>query len=561
MIHDLPAGVAPLIAELDLSYLLGQVKEAVVYADRDFVVRYANDVYLQGLKLTATDVIGKTPFEYLPSFRRSVFYEVINECHRLGRPHAAINYSVATNRWVLLRAMPCNGGALVLANDASEDMLKQFQLAQRATLDPLTGIANKVALVEQLDARLASGSPFSLAIIGLSRFGTVNDTIGFAGGDRVLVEIASRLQSASVDGEFLCRLNGDEFAVLAQHAGPEFNARVDALLVETRRAIQIQGHTIKLGSSAGLIASTQHEGSSEALLNRAALALRQCKRDGTRHTVWYEDHMETSSRRRAENEDELRKAIQEGAFTLALQPKGDMLDRRVVGAEALIRWPHPVRGVIPPADFLPIAEDCGLMVDIDRWVIKTALEHIAELKRLGLAIPVSINLSVQSLSDPNLVGDIQRALVAAGVEPALLEIEIPEGALMRDVATSSQVLNGLAALGIVISIDDFGTGYSSFAYLAKFPVSTLKIDRSFVDEMSSNTSSRKIVKGLIQLAHSLSMKVVAEGVETEQQMNQLSAMHCDEIQGFGYGRPMPFEQFCHFVETHRGGSRPNPLSI
>jgi len=561
MIHDLPHSVAPAIAELDLSYLLGQVKEAVVYVDSEFVVRYCNNVYLEDLKLTAADVIGKTPFEYLPSFRRSVFYDVVNECRRLGKAHAAINFSVIGGRWVLLRALPCEGGALLLINDASADMLKQFQLAQRATLDPLTGIGNKVLLMQELDTRLASGAPFSLAIIGLKRFASVNDTVGFAGGDRVLVEIASRLQSTSIEGELLCRVNGDEFALLTQTAGAEFEARVDAIMAQTRRAIPIQGHTFRLGSTAGLISSTQPEGSSETLLNRAALALRQGKREGLRDIVWYENRMEASSRRRAETEDELRKAIQDGAFTLALQPKGGMLDRDVMGAEALIRWPHPVRGVVSPGDFLPIAEECGLMVDIDRWVIGAALEHIAGLKRRGLAVPVSINLSVQSLADPNLVGYIQRALAAAGVEPSLLEIEIPEGALMHDVATSSQVLNGLDQLGIVISIDDFGTGYSSFAYLAKFPVSTLKVDRSFVAEMSSNTSSRKIVKGLIQLAHSLSMKVVAEGVETEHQMNQLSAMHCDEVQGFGYGRPMPFEQFCQFVKTHRGGSRPNALSI
>ena len=548
-------------ADPKLSYLLGEVQEAVVYVDQDFVVRYCNDVYLRNLNLEAADVIGKTPFEYLASFRRSVFFEVINECRRKGKAHAAINYSVITHRWILLRALPCDGGALLLVNDASEDMLKQFHLAQRATRDPLTGIGNKVSLIQELDARLASDVSFSLAIIGLTRFRTVNDAIGFAGGDRALVEIASRLQSASVDGEFLCRLNGDEFALLSPASGAAFEARVDALMHQTRQTLRIEGHDFTLDSSAGLISSSQHEGASEALLKRAALALRHCKRDGVKPMVAYEESMEEASRQRAETEDELRKAIKDGAFTLDLQPKGGLPNRGVVGAEALIRWPHPKRGLISPMQFLPIAQECGLMVDIDRWVIGQALDYVTRLKNQSMAVPVSINLSVQSLSDAGIVDVIKNALTAANVEPQLLEIEIPEGALMRDVETSCRVLTALDALGVAISIDDFGTGYSSFAYLAKFPVRTLKIDRSFVSDMGKNKSSKKIVKGLIQLAHSLSMTVVAEGVETEPQVSQLQSMHCDEIQGYGYGKPMSFEHFCEFVKANRNESELSAFSI
>lgn len=561
MIDGQSRGIATLSADQALSHLLGQVQEAVVFVDQDFVVRYCNDVYLRNLKLRQCDVIGKTPFEYLNSFRRSVFFEVINECRRNGRAHAAINYSVITQRWILLRALPCDGGALLLVNDASDDMLKQFHLAQRATRDPLTGIANKVSLTQELETRLTMKLPFSLAIIGLRRFGTVNDTIGFAGGDRALVEIASRLQSASIEGELLCRLNGDEFALLSPAGASAFERRVAALMDETRQTLRIEGHDFTLDAAAGLIASTQHQGSAEALLKRAALALRHCKRDATRTMVAYEDAMESASRQRAETEDELRKAVKDGAFSLDLQPKGGLPHRDVVGAEALIRWPHPVRGVIPPMQFLPIAQECGLMVDIDRWVIGRAVETIARLKRLGLAVPVSINLSVESLGDAGLVEVVESALTAAQVEPRLLEIEIPEGALMRDVETSCRVLTALDALGVAISIDDFGTGYSSFAYLAKFPAGTLKIDRSFVADMGKNKSSRKIVKALIQLAHSLSMKVVAEGVETEHQTGQLQTLHCDEIQGYGYGRPMAFESFCEFVKANRTAPQPSAFSI
>jgi EAL domain-containing protein (putative c-di-GMP-specific phosphodiesterase class I) len=220
-----------------------------------------------------------------------------------------------------------------------------------------------------------------------------------------------------------------------------------------------------------------------------------------------------------------------------------------------------VRGIVPPAQFLSVAKECGLMAAIDRWVLREALQQVRQLKARGLAVPISINLSVESLEDAELVDNVRDALQQTGVEPALLEIEIPEGGLMRDVQTSARVLGELNELGVSISIDDFGTGYSSFAYLARFPVHTLKVDRSFVNEMTTNEASRTIVKGLVRLAHSLSMRVVAEGAETPAQIAMLRRLRCDEVQGYGYARPMPMAQFCEFVQAHSLPRGPSPFTI
>jgi diguanylate cyclase (GGDEF)-like protein len=398
-------------------------------------------------------------------------------------------------------------------------------------------------------------------VLGLDRFTAVNDAQGYARGDLALMEIASRLHIATVASENLYRLNGDEFALLTSAESGLAGERVALLVEQSRRPVVLNGQSFVLGASAGIARAPEHGADAEELLKRALLSLRQAKRPGAVHVVVYEGALEAATRQRSELEAQLREATLRGQFTLLLQPKGSLDGRHVVGAEALIRWPHPERGLLAPDQFLPLAQECGLMPALDRWVLRRALAQVQELKRLGLAVPVAINLSVDSLSDPGLVDSVLAALRDTGVDADMLDIEIPEGALMRDVATSASVLAGLDALGVGIGIDDFGTGYSSFAYLARFPVHTLKVDRSFVHDMTTNPVSRAIVKALIRLAHSLSMRVVAEGAETDEQMAMLQRMRCDEVQGYGYGRPMPFERFVEFARTHAPGTMPGGFPV
>jgi len=551
----------PAAEEGHLTRLFSEAREAICHIDHDWVVRYCNDVYLANIGLPRHEVVGRTPFEYHPAFARSIFFEAIDTARRERRAMCTIGFSAVLNRWMMVRVFPTSDGLVMMANDATETVVRQHQLAQAALADPLTGLGNKLALAQCLQERLARGEPFSLTVAGLDRFTSVNDAQGYARGDLALMEIASRLQIATRPDEALYRLNGDEFALVSVGDPDAARERVRALLALTRRPIALNGQTFVLGASAGTVLAPAQGDDAEELLKRALLAMRQAKRALREDVVFYESSLETATRQRSELEGELRHAVEVGQFTLMLQPKGSLEGRHVVGAEALIRWPHPERGLLSPDKFLPLAQECGLMPAIDRWVLRDALRQVHELKALGLAVPVSINLSVESLADPHLVDNVLRALRATGVEPELLEIEIPEGALMRDVETSAQVLAGLDELGVNISVDDFGTGYSSFAYLARFPVHTLKVDRSFVAEMTTNQASRNIVKGLVRLAHSLSLQVVAEGAETEEQMAMLQRMRCDEVQGYGFGKPMPFERFCDFARSHAGGGAPDAFSI
>lgn len=573
MLRDLPlslldsndiAGMLSTSAQADalrLAELVSEAREAVVQIDHDWTVRYCNDVYLANIQLERDQVIGRTPFDYQPSFSRSIFYETVATARQDRRPMASIGFSAVLNRWLMVRVFPIATGMLMLANDASESVVHQYQLSQQALKDPLTGLSNKLALVTDMARRLAAGTKFTLAVLGLDRFKAVNDAQGWARGDLALMEMSSRLQIATLAEERLYRLNGDEFAFITCADAAAATARVRTLIAQAREPIVLHGQSFILGARAGMALAPEHGADEELLLKRALLALRQSKRVRADAVALYESSLELATRQRSELEAELRHAVEAGQFTLMLQPKGALAGRHVVGAEALIRWPHPERGLLAPGQFLSLAQECGLMPALDRWVLRQALAQIQELKRLGIAVPVSINLSVESLSDPDFVDSVMNALRDTGVEPGLLEIEIPEGALMRDVDTSASVLAGLDELGVGISIDDFGTGYSSFAYLARFPVHTLKVDRSFVADMTSNAASRTIVKALIRLAHSLSMRVVAEGAETDEQLLMLERMRCDEAQGYAYGRPMTFDKFCTFVHGHAATRGPDVFAI
>ncbi len=432
---------------------------------------------------------------------------------------------------------------LMMANDASESVVKQQQLAQKVLLDPLTGLGNKLAMEQEVARLTSTGQPFSVIVIGIERFRLVNDSHGFAFGDMVLLELASALQSASAAGETVFRLNGDEFAVVCHDDVGDKAMRAQAFLGAVRKPIVRAGTRVVLNACAGTVDSPRDGGEHELLLQRASLALRDAKRNGRDSVAAYRTELELAARLRHELEGELRLAIEGNQFNLEIQPKVSLSTGAVIGGEALIRWAHPRRGLLMPGAFLGVAEEIGMMVALDHWVLRTALRQCAQLRRAGHELPISINLTVDSLSDLYLVQRVRDALDDSGVPPSLLEIEVPEGALMRDVEVSARVLGELSSMGVRVSIDDFGTGYSSFAYLAQFPVHTLKIDRSFVRELATSDTSRNIVKAIVRLAHSLSLEVIAEGAEEVGQVELLTRMKCDAVQGFVFAKSMPLAAF------------------
>ena len=534
-------------SDADLTALMVHAGEAVVHLDSGWVVRYCNDPYLASLGLPRDQVINRTPFEYSASFKRSIFFELIDQCFRTHKPVSRIGFSTLLNRWLMVRLFPVGDGLVMLANDASESVVKQYHLAQQVVKDPLTGLGNRIGLVEELETRVAAGTPFALTIIGLNRFRDINSVHGYSVGDMALLEIASRLQTATLQDETLYRVSGDEFAVLASSGRDDPQERAAAFVRAVEAPFSMNGQRFVVNANAGVAEHPLHAAEAEMILKLAGLAVREAQRVVGAPVLRYRSELEAASRHRAEMEDELRSAIELGQFTLFLQPKWGLSTGSVIGAEALIRWAHPTRGMIPPSDFLPAAQAIGMMGALDQWVLRHALLQVVALKERGLRIPISINLSVDSLADAGFAVRVSEALLEFNVDPELLEVEIPEGALMHDVKASAKVLQGLNDMGVKISIDDFGTGYSSFAYLANFPVHALKIDRSFVNDMTDNDTSRTIVKTIVRLGHTLSLAVVAEGAETDEQIAALKRMRCDSVQGYGIAKPMPFAGFCDFA--------------
>jgi diguanylate cyclase (GGDEF)-like protein len=520
-------------------------REAWFEVDANWRVLDCNLAYLEGVSRSRTEVVGFSPFDYIPNFSSTVLFPAMEACLISRKPTSGVGFATDSGRWIISRHFPLeHGGMMNRSADASDEDLKRFELFNLSDLDELTGLPSERALVQDIEERLRDGKHFYLLLLDLSRFRTVNEIGGNAEGNRVLCEMASRLQVASDAGDRVFRLNSDLFPVLMQEDARTFHQRVLALEGCVARPVLVSSREMSLGARGGLVLALDNSRTADVLIRHAVLALKEAKRGGASRISAFEPSMERESDLRSILESELRTALASEQLTLYFQPKGSLVNGEMRGAEALIRWNHPKWGLVPPLRFLPLAYDCGLMPEIDRWVLAHVLQRMREFRLTGINIPISINISAQSLSDPAFPEHLKAALDSSGVDPGLLDIELPEDTMMADVKASGRVLAELVALGLTISIDDFGTGYSSYASLARFPIRTLKIDRSFIADMDVNDINQTIVHGMIGLAHSLRLNVVAEGAETVEQMSMLEEMGCDEVQGYAYGRPIPFPEFC-----------------
>ena len=430
----------------------------------------------------------------------------------------------------------------------------QAQVLRLAYWDSLTGLPNRARFRESVgtairDAateQLASGAFASVAVImlDLNRFKHVNDVLGYSVGDQVLVGIAERLGSALArDGDVVARLSGDEFAVLLRRADPQ-QAQAVALRIEQalEQALVLGEHKVDMGAGIGVACWPQHADDPDALLVRAEMAMYAAKRRNN-GPVTYDPSIDATSAQTLTLISELRQAVDRNELRLYLQPKLALDDRRVVGAEALVRWQHPQRGLVPPAQFIPFAEQTGFIRHLTMWVFEEAARHWLALADEGLQLRLSVNLSTRDLLDLDLPAKFAALLARHGVPAAAFCLEITESAIMDDPQRALATLDALSAMGFKLSIDDFGTGYSSLAYLKRLPVDELKIDQSFVRNMQSDRDDEMIVRSTIDLAHNLGITVVAEGVETAEAWNLLRDLKCDQAQGYHMGRPMPVGDF------------------
>jgi diguanylate cyclase (GGDEF)-like protein len=517
---------------------LPEMATAVLIMDEDRRVEFVN---ASGEMLfTPIDPIGCT----LPALFAScgatggddVFARSDSGVDARGDP-TPIRLRLGDDRLLDLTLRPLSSGGFVLSMD---DVTELVRIAELARHDALTGLANRGSLRDQLAVRLAAAarSRQSVAVlyIDLDRFKAVNDTLGHPIGDILLCKVADRIKSAVRDGGIVARLGGDEFAVV-QWGGmqPAAATSVAARLVDLiGRAYAVEGHMLHIGASVGVALFPDDGREPDALFKNADLALYRAKADGRGCYRFYNPGMDERMQARRALEIDLRRALALKQLEVEYQPQIELVSNRIVGFEALIRWHHPQRGRVSPADFIPLAEEIGVIVPIGEWVLRTACKQAA-----GWAEPLSIavNLSPVQFRDGKLVAMVTSALAQSGLPASRLEMEITEGALLDDSDDVLRVVGGLRALGVRVSMDDFGTGYSSLGYLQRFPFDTVKIDQCFVRGIDADPARRAIVRAITSLALALGMKTTAEGVETQAELDCVRAEGCTSVQGYLTGRP------------------------
>ncbi|MFJ7045824.1 putative bifunctional diguanylate cyclase/phosphodiesterase [Streptomyces sp. NPDC101112] len=434
--------------------------------------------------------------------------------------------------------------------------------AEEQLRDPLTGLPNRQWLLERtwtaLDDAERIGARSALMLIDLDRFRSVNDTLGHLAGDRLLLQIADRLRVALPRGAEAARLGGDEFAVLLPVADSTTSAsRVARNLVAALGSpLDLDGLTLVLEASAGLAVFPDHALDAEGLLRRADVAMYQAKRDRTGVEV-YESKRDSNTPDRLGLLGDLRRALDAQEVELHYQPKV-RFDGQVAGLEALVRWVHPERGKVPPDEFIAIAESSGLMPHLTEYVLETALGQVARWRAQGLHVPVAVNVSPRDVHTPGFAGAVAARLARHGVPAGALQLEITEHVLLEDPQRAADTLAGLTGHGVKMSLDDFGTGYSSLVHLRRLPVSELKIDRSFVARLAVDTEDAEIVRCTVDLAHSLGLLVVAEGVEDDETWERLRDLGCDAVQGWLVAAAMPPEETTAWLRARgsRGWQRP-----
>lgn len=433
----------------------------------------------------------------------------------------------------------------------------ETEIRHMAMHDPLTGLPNRalfrLRLVQELSRGKREGRYTSVFCLDLDRFKTINDTLGHPAGDAVLRTVAERLLRAVRKEDTVARLGGDEFAILqVSLAQPEHASTLSRRIIEAMaEPLDLGSEHVVIGTSIGIAISDGDRRDAEDLLRSADVALYRAKSDGGNRFCFFEPEMEAKLRERQELERDLRDAIAKEGLCLNFQPIFNTGDLLPAGFEALLRWPHPTRGLVSPADFIPIAEECGLIVEIGKWVLREACATAATWPD---PISVAVNVSPAQFKAGDLAALVERVLDETGLKPSRLELEITESVMMQDTDANIGQLQRLRAQGVRISMDDFGTGFSSLSYLRRFPFDKIKIDRSFIEGVVSRPDDIAIVRAVIGLGKNLGMVTTAEGVETDDQLRVLTDEHCGQIQGFFSGRPVPKERVCGLFHGAAAGA-------
>jgi diguanylate cyclase len=432
------------------------------------------------------------------------------------------------------------------------------QLRHLATHDALTGLPNRVLMDDRISQCIVlaerQNQTFAVLLLDLDRFKLVNDSLGHRAGDELLKAVAQRLRNVVRDVDTVARLGGDEFVLIVTPSPEQDAARQVAgrIIDAMQEPVRVAGVEVHSSPSIGIAFYPNDASTIETLLAHADAAMYCAKQRGRNNFQCFMPGMDTDTQEKVRLEGDMRVALEQKQFELHYQPKINVATGVMHGAEALLRWWHPVRGAIAPAEFIPIAEECGLIGAIGAWVVREACRQARAWQLAGLPpLRVAVNLSASQFRQGNIVAIIRGALDDAGLEARFLEVELTESVVMSDPEESIAILEKLSTMGVLVSVDDFGTGYSSMSYLRRFPIDKLKIDRGFISEVASRPDDASIVRAIVSLAHSLRLKVVAEGVETEEQLAFLRSLGCDQYQGYHFSPALPAAKFEALVRAQR----------
>ncbi len=547
-----------------LSSAVEQTADAVVITDRHGVIQYVNPAYEQITGYPLKEVLGKNASVVKSGEHGKGFYEELWRTVVAGqvfrgvmvnrKKDGSLYYEEKT-----ITPLKDAGGNIVRFVSTGKDITQRLQSEERlhhlAHHDPLTGLPNRLLLQDRLkQAMLEAGQNDRLVAVmflDLDRFKTINDTLGHDIGDALLKTVAERLAICLRPGDTVSRLGGDEFTlILANVAHVDDVTRVaQKILDQFISPFRIGGRDLFVSPSIGITLYPLDEKLPENLLKDADVAMYRAKELGGNRLQFYTPELNLRAARRLELETGLRQALERQEFILHYQPLVDMRTGRIRGMEALLRWQHPEFGLIPPLDFIPLAEEIGLIIPIGEWVLKTACAQIQAWHKTGFpTLQVAVNLSSKQLRDKNLIAAVRQALAESGIEPRYLDLELTESVLMQDMEQATTILKELKAVGISFSLDDFGTGYSSLSYLKRFPIDYLKIDRSFVRDITTDPVGAGLVKAIIAMANVLRIKVIAEGVETYEQLDFLRSHGCDITQGYFCSKPLAAEDFTELLQ-------------
>jgi diguanylate cyclase (GGDEF)-like protein/PAS domain S-box-containing protein len=548
--------------------LVQHSSDVITVVDGSGITRYVSPAVRQVFGWNPEDALGKRLVDLVHEEDTGIVTTLLADAGREPGATATGIFRVrhAAGDWRHIETIgtgllqdPAVRGIVLNTRDVSERTILEAELTHRAYHDPLTGLVNRgrfrLLVEDALERAGRDRTTVAVLYLDLDGFKNVNDSLGHSDGDQMLVETAARLRNATRGGDVVARLGGDEFAVLLEHVGTDSDAIIiaDRVTNALRRPFKLRGGDIMAGASIG-IARGDETATADDLLRNADVAMYVGKRGQKGNYMVFRPEMYAAVRDRLTLETELRRDIERGNLALAFQPIIDIAAGRVVGVEALVRWPHKQRGLLPPDEFIPLAEATGLIVPLGRWVLREACRLGASWRLMlptGSKFTVAVNISGDQLQNPEITDDLVAALERSGLPPSFLMLEITESTVARDGDAALDRLRTLKSIGVQLAIDDFGMGYSSLSSLERFPIDVLKIDKSFVSHVGAEESRRSLARMIVALGEALSLKTIAEGVEHPEQAAALSAMGCELAQGYYYSRPVTPAEITLMIQRGR----------